>query len=84
MEQQNPLEKILYGDLPRGKKFFSQFRKESGILEEQTSTTKKNRTQSSKDGKDLIRRMGQSYRKRQRDKKIQKLSDNPSHWRGLN
>ena len=82
MEQQNPLERLLYGDT-KGKRTFSRFRKESGILDEKTNRTKKDRTQGSSNGKDLITRMGKSYQKRQRDKKIQKLSDNPSHWKGL-
>ena len=34
-------------------------------------------------GKDTVRRMADSYRKRQRQKKITKLKSDDSHWSGL-
>ena len=81
MNKQNPLEELLYGDT-QGKKTFSQFRKggetevENGSVEEDTSTSSKKRT-------GTLERMENSYRRRQRDKKIKKLSDNSDHWKGL-
>ena len=40
---------------------------------------KKKKTQ----GSDVIKRMVDSYRKRKRMKKLQKLADDPQHWKGL-
>ena len=33
--------------------------------------------------KEIEKRMGTSYDKRKREKKVQKLLDNPDHWRRL-
>lgn len=81
MYKQNPLDKLLYGDT-KGKKTFSQFRKgrqtegENGSVKEDTSPSSKKRT-------GTLDRMENSYRRRQRNKKIKKLSDNSDHWKGL-
>ena len=45
-------------------------------VEEDTSPSSKKRT-------GTLERMENSYRRRQRDKKIKKLSDNSDHWKGL-
>lgn len=81
MYKQNPLEELLYGDT-QGKKTFSQFRKgrnteirDSSVEEEKTRDTQK--------GTGTLERMGKSYKRRKRERKIQKLSDNPNHWKGL-
>ena len=34
-------------------------------------------------GSAVIKRMVDSYRKRKRMKKLQKLADDPQHWKGL-
>ena len=81
MNQQNPLEKILYGDT-NGKKTFSQFR-QGRETEEGTVSVEENTVRGPKKRKDTVGRMEKSYRRRQRDKKVQKLSDNSDHWSGL-
>ena len=81
MNHQNPLEEILYGQT-NGKKTFSQFRKGRTTEEENSSLEEDKRDGSSK-RKDTLRRMGNSYQRTKREKKIQKLSDNSDHWKGL-
>lgn len=81
MKEQNPLEKILYGET-HGKKTFSQFR-QGRETEEETVSVEENTVRGSKKRTDTLERMEKSYRRRQRDKKIQKLSDNSDHWEGL-
>lgn len=82
MNEQNYLEKILYGDT-HGKRTFNQFRKESGLSEEKTSLIDEDKRTRNSKGNDTVRRMENSYQKRQRTKKVQKLNDNPDHWKGL-
>jgi len=82
MDEQNLLEKLLYGDT-QGKRTFSQYRKEKELLGEKTKGLKKTGTGTSKTRNDLIKRMENSYQKRQRTKKVQKLKDNSDHWKGL-
>ena len=81
MYEQNSLEKILYGNT-NGKKSFSQFRK-GRVCEEKNSSLEEDTDRSSKKRKDTVRRMEGSHQKRNRDKKIKKLQDNPRHWSGL-
>jgi hypothetical protein len=83
MYEQNPLEMILYGDT-QGKRTFNQFRKESGLSEEKTSFIDEDKRTRNSKGNDTVRRMENSHQKRQRTKKVQKLNDNPDHWKGLN
>jgi len=82
MDEQNLLEKLLYGDT-QGKRTFSQYRKEKELLDEKTKGPKKTGTGTIKTRNDLIKRMENSYQKRQRTKKVQKLKDNSDHWKGL-
>ena len=82
MDEQNLLEKLLYGDT-QGKRTFSQYRKEKELLDEKTKGLKKTGTGTTKNRNDLIKRMENSYQKRQRTKKVQKLKDNSDHWKGL-
>ena len=82
MDEQNLLEKLLYGDT-QGKRTFSQYRKEKELLDEKTKGPKKTGTGTSNTRNDLIKRMENSYQKRQRTKKVQKLKDNSDHWKGL-
>jgi len=82
MYEQNPLEMILYGDT-QGKRTFNQFRKESGLSEEKTSFIDEDKRTRNSKGNDTVRRMENSHQKRQRTKKVQKLNDNPDHWKGL-
>jgi len=81
MNNQNPLEDLLYGNT-QGKKTFSQFRKER-CLEVENDSIKEDLNRSSKKRTGTLDRMEKSYQKRQRDKKIQKLTDNSDHWRRL-
>lgn len=82
MYEQNPLEMILYGDT-QGKRTFNQFRKESGLSEEKTSFIDEDKRTRNTKGNDTVKRMENSYQKRQRTKKVQKLNDNPDHWKKL-
>ena len=81
MNNQNPLEELLYGDT-QGKKTFSQFRKERR-LEVENDSIKEDSNRSTKKRTGTLDRMEKSYQKRQRDKKIQKLTNNSDHWRRL-
>ena len=81
MNEQNYLEKILYGDT-YGKKTFTQFRKE-GMSQEENHSIEEDTSRSSKKTNDTLRRMEKSTQRRTRDKKIKKLQDNPRHWSGL-
>lgn len=81
MNEQNYLEKILYGDT-HGKRTFTQFRKE-GMSQEENYSTEEDTHTGSKKTNDTLRRMEKSTQRRTREKKIKKLQDNPSHWRGL-
>jgi hypothetical protein len=59
---------------------FSEFR----FQQEQSLDNLKLSEQKRKKKKELEKRMSDAYQKRQRQKKIKKLADIDSHWKGLN
>jgi hypothetical protein len=61
-------------------KSFSEFR----FQQEQSLDNLKLSEQKRKKKKELEKRMSDAYQKRQRQKKIKKLADIDSHWKGLN
>jgi len=82
MNNQNPLEEILYGTT-YGKRTFTQFRNQIRESRKENGSLEEDRTRGSQKGKDTLGRMEQSYKRRKREKKIQKLSDYSDHWEGL-
>ena len=82
MNYQNPLEEILYGTT-YGKRTFTQFRNQIRESRKENGSLEEDRTRDSQKGKDTLGRMEQSYKRRKREKKIQKLSDYSDHWEGL-
>ena len=83
MNYQNPLEEILYGTT-YGKRTFTQFRDQVRESKEENGSLEENRTRGPKKRKDTVGRMENSYQRRQRKKKIEKLSSDEGHWKGLN
>ena len=81
MNEQNPLEQILYGD-NYGKRTLSQFREEGRVLREKIERTQKDQNRSTPSGTDTLRRMENSYKRRKRQKKIEKLQST-GEWSGL-
>ncbi len=71
--EQNSLQEILYGKT-QGMKSFSNFRKEEKELIERRQGER---------SQDTIQRMEKSHQRREREKKIDKLSNNKDHWEGL-
>ena len=61
-------------------KSFSEFR----FQQEQSLDNLKLAEQKKKRKEELEKRMSDAYQKRQRQKKIKKLADIDSHWKGLN
>ena len=82
MTYQNPLEEILYGTT-YGKRTFTQFRDQIRESEEKNGSLEEDRTRGSKKRTDTVGRMEKSYQRRQREKKIEKLSNDSGHWKGL-
>ena len=82
MNYQNPLEEILYGTT-YGKRTFTQFRNQIRESRKENGSLEEDRTRGSQKGKDTLGRMEQSYKRRKREKKIQKFIDNPRHWSGI-
>ena len=73
MKEKNSLEELLYGN-NHDMKTFSNFNKEGEDLVERTK---------GKGNKDTLKRMEKSYKRRKREQKIDKLSNNQDHWEGL-
>ena len=61
-------------------KSFSEFR----FQQEQSLDNLKLAEQKKKRKEELEKRMSDAYQKRQRQKKIKKLADIDTHWKGLN
>tara|TARA_R100000030_G_scaffold7021_1_gene4837 strand:- start:261 stop:461 length:201 start_codon:yes stop_codon:yes gene_type:complete len=61
-------------------KSFSEFR----FQQEESLDNLKLAEQKKKRKEELEKRMSDAYQKRQRQKKIKKLADIDSHWKGLN
>ena len=83
MNYQNPLEEILYGPT-YGKTTFSQFRGKIRECEIQNESHEEDSTRGPKKRSDTVGRMEKSHERRQREKKIVKLSQDSGHWKGLN
>ena len=82
MNYQNPLEEILYGTT-YGKRTFTQFRDQIRESKKENGSLEEDKTRGYQKGKDTLGRMEQSYKRRKREKNIQKLSDYSDHWKGL-